>query len=207
MAIEFGLTTEMVNTQYAVLGVLLAHYQQNQVLKSLDQVRISMKSGDFSPNDKVEQVLVSILAGCETISEVNLKLKPEIQLAQLCDWPRFADQSGLSRTLDALTLMNIEQLRQAVTQILHQQGQTVNHDWRGHLYLDFDLSGLPCGKKAQESHRGYFAKKKRNWPSIGPSERHKIPRNPMVRTLSRQSTYRPLFSTGRLSHRKFIRVR
>jgi hypothetical protein len=56
--------------------------------------------------------------------------------------------------------MNIEQLRQAVSQILHQQGQTVNHDWRGHLYLDFDLSGLPCGKKAQESQKGYFSGKK-----------------------------------------------
>jgi len=160
MNIEFGLTKEIVNTQYAPLGVLLAHYQHNQVLKSLEQVRILMKSRDFSPSDKVQQVLVSILAGCETISAVNQKLKPEVQLAQLCRWPGFADQSGLSRTLDALTLMNIEQLRQAVNQILHQQGQTVNHDWRGYLYLDFDLSGLPCGKKAQYSQKGYFSGKK-----------------------------------------------
>ena len=160
MAIEFGLTTEMVNTQYAVLGVLLAHYQQNQVLKSLDQVRISMKSGDFSPNDKVEQVLVSILAGCETISEVNLKLKPEIQLAQLCDWPRFADQSGLSRTLDALTLMNIEQLDGAVRTTWRRHSATLKRDWRAYLWLDCDLSGLLSGKQAQGGTKGYFSGKK-----------------------------------------------
>jgi hypothetical protein len=160
MNIEFGLTKENVNTQYAPLGALIAHYQHNQVWQSLEQAKILMKSRDFSPTDKLQQVLVSILTDCETISEVNQKLKPEVQLAQLCGWPGFADQSGLSRTLDALTLMNIEQLRQAVDQVLHQQGQTVKHDWRGYLHLDFDLSGLPCGKKAQGSQKGYFSGKK-----------------------------------------------
>lgn len=160
MDIEFGLTKETINTQYAPLGAILAHYQQNQVLKPLEQVRIAMKSRDFTANDKILQVLISILAGCETISEVNQKLKPEKQIAHLWGWFRFADQSGLSRTLDALTLMNLGQLRQSVSQILHQQGQTVHHDWRGYLYLDFDLSGLPCGKKAQQSQKGYFSGKK-----------------------------------------------
>lgn len=160
MNIEFGLTNEFVNTQYAPLGVLLAHYQHNQVLKPLQQVTVGMKSRQFTPLDKLWQVFISILASCKTISEVNQKLRPEKQLATLYGWDRFADQSGLSRTLDALTLMNIEQMRQAVTDILQQRGQVRRHDWRGHLYLDFDLSGLPCGPKAQESQRGYFSGKK-----------------------------------------------
>ncbi len=154
MTLEFGQTNELVNTQYAPLAALLAHYQQNQVFQPLQQVKTGMKSCDFTPQDKLQQVLVSILAGCETLSEVNHKLKPELHLAQVCGWPRFADQSGLSRTLDTLTLMNIEQLRQAGTQIWQVHSQTKHHDWRGYLWLDFDLSGLPGGKQAEASQKG-----------------------------------------------------
>ncbi|MCP3908242.1 MAG: hypothetical protein GY712_09525 [Oceanicoccus sp.] len=168
MTIEIGTTNECINTQYAPLAVLLAHYKQNQVLEPLSQVSIGMKSCDFKPQDKLAQVLVSILAGCPTLSEVNPKLKSEITLAQSCGWPRIADQSGLSRTLDALTLMNIEQLRRAVSQIWYPHSQTLRHDWRGYLWLDFDLSGLPCSKRAQASQKGYFSGKKTqldgNWP-------------------------------------------
>jgi hypothetical protein len=105
-------------------------------------------------------VLISILAGCETISEVNTKLKPELGLARIWQWDRFVDQSCLAETLDALTLMNIDELRCAVTDIWRSQSRISCHDWRGHLYLDFDLSGLPCGKQAEKSQKGYFSGKK-----------------------------------------------
>jgi hypothetical protein len=123
-------------------------------------VEIPIKSCDFSPYDKLQQVLISILAGCETLTEANQKLKPELHLATIGGWSRFADQSGLSRTLDALTLMNIEQLRQAGTQIWQTRSQSFGHDWRGFLWLDFDLSGLPCSTRAEASQKGYFSGKK-----------------------------------------------
>ena len=160
MTLEFGQTDELVNTQYAPLAALLAHYQQNQVFKPLRAVNLGMKSRDFTPHDKLQQVVVSIFAGCRTLSEVNQKLKQEPALAKSAGWFRFADQSGLSRTLDALTLMNIDQLRHAQAAIRHAHSQIRNHDWRGYLWLDFDLSGLPCGKRAEASQKGYFSGKK-----------------------------------------------
>jgi len=160
MRLEFGQTDELVNTQYAPLAALLAHYQQNQVFKPLSEVAIRMKTRDFTPYDKLKQAAISILAGCQTLSEVNQKLKPELLLARVGGWSRFADQSGLSRTLDGLTLMNIAQLRQAQTQIWQAHSMSRCHDWRGYLWLDFDLSGLPCSKRAQASQKGYFSDKK-----------------------------------------------
>ena len=160
MTIEFGFTDELVNTQYAPLVALAVHYQQNRLLEPLDRVQIPMKTRDFTPTDKLIQVLLSILAGCTTLSETNSKLKPEWGLAKIWQWPRIADQSVLSRTLDALTLMNIGQLRDSTTTIWHHLGQTLRHDWRGFLWLDFDLTGLPCGKQAEESQKGYFSGKK-----------------------------------------------
>jgi hypothetical protein len=92
--------------------------------------------------------------------EVNTKLKPEHELAQVWGLDRFADQSILSSTLDALSLTNLDQFQQATQRIWHMQSRTLQHDWRGFLWLDFDLSGLPCGQQGQQATRGYFSDKK-----------------------------------------------
>ena len=160
MTMELGFTDELCNTQYAPLAMLMAHYQQNQRLQSLASVQIVMKKRDFSPQDKLKQVLVSILSGCETFLAINTTLKHELALAQACGWERFADQSNLSRSMDALTQMNIEQLRAAVKAIWYPRSQLHRHDWRGFLWFDFDLSGLTCGKLAQKGQKGYFSGKK-----------------------------------------------
>jgi hypothetical protein len=160
MTLEIALADEPIDTQYAPLAVLGAHYQQNQVLEPLDQVQLAMKKREFSSADKLRQVLLSILAGCETLSEANLRLKSETGLARVWGWERIADQSTLSRTLDALSLKQIEQLRQSTTAIWWAHSQAKVHDWRGYLWLDFDLSGLPCSSRAEESQKGYFSGKK-----------------------------------------------
>ena len=161
MQIEFGLTTERFNTQYAPLSLLLALYKQKKVLKPLENVETEEKVIKFSVEDKLSQIFVSILAGCDTISEVNTKLKGD-PLAHAGGWREFADQSTLSLTLDSLTLMNIEQLRMATGQIWRTHGKIFAHDWRGFLWMDYDLSGLPCGNQAEGSKKGYFSEKKRH---------------------------------------------
>ena len=160
MTIEFDLTEELCNTQYAPLAALCAHYQQNQVLAPLEAVQIGQKERDFRPTDKLIQVFVSVLAGCRTLSKVNTRLKSETNVASIWDWKGFADQSCLSRTLDALTLKHLDPLRQATTQVWRTHSQIPNHNWRGYLWIDFDLSSLPCGPQAEKSQKGYFSGKK-----------------------------------------------
>jgi hypothetical protein len=160
MNLEIGFTEELTNTQYAPLAVLMAHFQQAGLLESLAGVEIPMRKREFSSKDKLVQILMSILAGCMTLSEVNGRLKSEGRLAWVVGCKRFADQSSLSRTLDALTLNNIDQLRESITTIGCARSQVNEHDWRNYLWLDFDLSGLPCSPCAQESQRGYFSDKK-----------------------------------------------
>ncbi len=160
MELEISVADVEFNTQYAPLAALWAAYQADQVLQPLQELPIVMKKRDFTPADKLMQVLLSILAGCETLSEVNTRLKRESYLARACGWPRFADQSNLSRMLDALTLKQIEQLRQRSRQIWWNGSQIHSRDWRKHLWLDFDLSGLTCSAEAEESEKGYFSGKK-----------------------------------------------
>lgn len=160
MNIEFGLSQGPFNTKFAPLGAFAARFQRQQTLKPLTQVQLAVKKVDFSVVDKLTQVLISILAGCEFLAEVNPKLKPERVLAQVWQFERFADQSNLSLTLDQLSLTNLTELEQAVYLIWRQSSRTLLHDWRGFLELDLDLSGLPCGKQAEGGEKGYFSGKK-----------------------------------------------
>jgi hypothetical protein len=160
MNIKIGFTDELTNTSYAPLAALFAHYQHTYLFEPLRAVRIPMRTGDFAPQEKLNQVLLSILAGCETLFEVNSRLKHEQILARVLGLSRLLDQSSLSRSLDALTLKNIDELRSSTCQIWRRLSQVTARDWRSFLWLDFDLSGLPCGPLAEASQKGYFAGKK-----------------------------------------------
>ena len=160
MNIKIGFTDELTNTSYAPLVALFAHFQHIDLFEPLRAVRIPMRKSDFAPHEKLIQVLLSILAGCETLFEVNSRLKHEQILARELGLLRLLDQSCLSRSLDALTLKNIDELRTSTCQIWRRLSQVTVRDWRSFLWLDFDLSGLPCGPLAEASQKGYFAGKK-----------------------------------------------
>lgn len=160
MTLHFGLTNELTNTQYAPLAALAAYYEAENVLAPLQSVTSAGKTGDFELFEKLIQIIMSVMAGCEYISMVNTKLRPERKLAQLNRIDRFADQSTLSRALNALTQMNLTELTAAVGAISDRCSQTQQHDWRGLLELDFDLSALPCGKQAEGGQKGYASGKK-----------------------------------------------
>lgn len=160
MNLKIGFTEELTNTQFAPLAVIFALYQQNNRLEPLKNVLMEMRSRDFTPTDKLMQLLISILTGCKTLSEVNSRLKSETKLPLALGWERFADQSNLSRTLDELSQKQIVSLRESTTQIWRACSRVIDRDWRSYLWLDFDLSGLPCGPLAQASQKGYFGDKK-----------------------------------------------
>jgi len=160
MKLEIGLTQEQINTQFAPLAVMALDSGMQDIVETLSQVSLRMKTRDFCPADKLMQVMLSMLSGCETLSEVNVKLGSEMSLARMWGWSHFADQSSLSRTLDTLSLEQIEQLRHGNIAQLRAHSQVAAHDWRAYLWLDFDLSGLPCSARAQESQKGYFSGKK-----------------------------------------------
>lgn len=170
MKLEIGRLDNGFTTQYAPLAAIWAIYQAENRFQPLADVSMCMKSRDFRPLDKLLQVLFSILSGCETLSEVNTCLKFEQELAQIGGWPRFADQSSLSRMLDKLTQKQIDEIQLAGREIWWQRSQIRSRDWRKYLWLDFDLSGLPCSAHAEESQKGYFGEKKHHWTATGSCE-------------------------------------
>lgn len=160
MKLQFGTTDELTNTHFAPVAALMGYYEAQKVLEPLQSVTSAAQKGDFTLAQKLEQVFWSMLTGCEYISVVNTKLRPERMLAQVKRTGHFAEQSTLATALNELTQMNLGQLEGAVRDISYRCSRMRWHDWRGFLMLDFDLSGLPCGKQAEGSRKGYFSGKK-----------------------------------------------
>jgi len=206
MNLEIDFTSEFTNTRFAPLAALSAHYQDQRLLKPLQKVQIPMRNRYFEPADKLIQVLLSILAGCKTLSEVTTTLKPEKRLAAVWGWDHFPDQSSLSRTLDVLTQKQIDELRTQSARIWKYQSRVMLRDWRKYLWLDFDLTALPCGAKAESALKGYFGEKKRLWAPISPRQRHPGARNRVVGGVSRQRSHPALFETSGRSSRNCFRV-
>ena len=160
MNTEYGLTNGPCNTKYAPLAVLGWRFRQLGTLYPLQNVPPGAGKPTFSTADKLMQVLVSMLAGCEYIYEVNSHLRTEFTLAQAWGFERFLEQSSLARMLNELSRTQLAQIEQAFREIWAANSRGLRHDWRGFLRLELDLSGLPCGKGAEGSEKGYFSGKK-----------------------------------------------
>ena len=160
MSLEFGLTSDLTNTQFGPLAALGYAYRRQGTLKKLQTVQLRLKEVHHTPYHKLEEVVVSILAGCTHLAEINTVLRPDIYLAHSWGQTQFAEQSGVSRALDGLTQMNLTELRTATTGIWREHSLVWQHDWRGWLWFDLDLTGLVCSAQAEGSAKGYFSGKK-----------------------------------------------
>jgi hypothetical protein len=82
MRLVFGLTDEQTNTRFAPLAALGVCYRYRNTLEPLQQVPMAIKTVHYRPADKLTDVLVSILAGCTHIAQINTQLRPERPLAR-----------------------------------------------------------------------------------------------------------------------------
>jgi hypothetical protein len=150
------------DTNFAPLGVLGYCLTRTDFLQPvLANVQLPLKAVQHTSADKLLDVLVSILAGCRAITQVNTRLRPDLALAQAWGRARFADQSTLARTLDRFTEPQLGQLRQGSETLFRRESRTFKHrfatDW---LWLDIDLTPLPASKHAEGSTKGKISAKK-----------------------------------------------
>ena len=163
MTTLLGLSEMKSNTQFAPLGLLGYHLQQQDFFAPLrEQVQLEQKHLVYMPYDKLLTCFVSMMGGCHAISQINTRIRPDRALAQAWGLPSFAHQSTVARMLDQFTDVNVQELREAISIIYLRQGQAIRHRYsqQGLLILDVDLTGLPAGKHAQGSTKGYFSGKK-----------------------------------------------
>jgi len=150
-------------TGFAPLGVLGYCLTRTKFLAPLwADLELPLKTVDHDPQAKLLDILVSILAGCRAIVQVNTRLRPDIALARAWDRERFADQSTLTRTLDAFRDTDVAQLRQGSENLFRRESFVLRHDFvQDWLWLDIDLTPLPISKHAEGSTKGKFNRKNR----------------------------------------------
>ncbi len=165
---------EPVNTQtaYVPLGVLGYCLTRTQFFAPLwNDLPWAMKTVVHTPAAKLQDLLVSILAGNTSILQINTRLRPDSTLAQAWGRPVFAEQSSIAYTLDALGPDQLAHLRAGSQALFCLHSQTVQHDFRQHwLVLDIDPTGLLASRAAEGSCKGYFANQRdrfgRHWQRV-----------------------------------------
>lgn len=159
---EFGLVKSGFNTSYAPLCVLGQAIKEREQLKALEQCELNrIKTCEHSPGDKLMDAFLVILSGCPSLYMLNTKLQPDPMLAKAWQRERFADQSVVSRMLDACGDEELEILRKISCNFWQQHTQLTNHDWRKRLIVDLDLTALKASRNAEDSTTGYVGKKTR----------------------------------------------
>lgn len=148
-------------TSFAPLGVLGYCLTRTQFLAPVfAELELPQKTVEHEPTRKLQDLLVGILAGCRSVSQINTLIRPDEVLARAWGRTRFAEQSLVADTLDAFKESNLRQLRQGSARLLRQVGRVWRHDFaQNWLWLDIDLTPLPISKLAEASSKGKFVKK------------------------------------------------
>ncbi len=124
-----GLSDMKANTQWAPLALLGYRLQQRQFFDSLyQQLDLQQKKVRYTSQDKLITCLVSIMSGCQAISHIDTRIRPDRALAQAWGLKCFAQQSIVADTLNQFTELHVEQLRQAINTIYLREGRAVQHD-------------------------------------------------------------------------------
>jgi hypothetical protein len=137
------------HTEHALL-VLLGQYAQHLgLIKALMAVPMHQQTRTFSPQTKVLEFLVAILAGLPHLEDLSRDGRPLDQdqaVAHAWQQAGWADYSGVARTLQGLSQAEAEAIAQVLDEIsrpLLDQQVTQALTERDRLEYDGDLTGRP----------------------------------------------------------------
>ena len=87
-------------------------------------VNIRQKTVVYRPTDKLVFIVLGMLSGAETVSEINTKVRPDRALLEAFGYHRCADASVIQQTLDAATPETVASLEAALAAVRFKQGQS-----------------------------------------------------------------------------------
>lgn len=136
-------------TQHAMLVLWGQFAQRIGLVEALEAIPLRQKTRTHRPQTKVLEFLVAILAGLPYLKDISRSAHPLDQdqaVARAWRQPAWADYSGVSRTLHALS----EEEAHEIVQVLDAISQPfIDHEVyqayleAGGLTWDFDLTGRP----------------------------------------------------------------
>lgn len=143
--------------------IALGNYLANTVIWQIieQEVTIKQKVLKHRPTDKLKDAWISMLAGAQSLVELNTLVRPDKALQKAFGREACADQSTVSETLNVCDVTTVEQMQTANKRIYQRYGKGyAQHYGKQMQILDVDMSGLVCGQQAQGAEKGYFPKQK-----------------------------------------------
>lgn len=143
------------HTQHAFLVVWGAFAEQIGLLAKFQTIPLKQKRYRHSPQGKVLEFLVAILAGLKHLKDLSLAAHPlDKDQAVASAWGQegWADYSGVSRTLKGLSWEEVAQIVQVLEEIsrpfIVTELEQIRHQGQ-RLRLDGDLTGLPVSNTSR----------------------------------------------------------
>jgi hypothetical protein len=124
------------------------------LVEALEGVPIPQRTRDHTPQTKLIEFLVSILTGCAHLKDISHGPHPldqDLAVAQAWGQTRWADHSGVSRTLKACTEETVAAVKEALDSVLQpfiaREVMLALRD-QGVLIYDGDLTGRPVSNSS-----------------------------------------------------------
>ncbi len=147
--IECALNSPETPTAHGPLCVLGHYLAKEGVLEPLSRVRIAQKTVKHSsPQQKLLDALMGVLSGCKALYEIDCRVRPDLPLQKAFGRERSADQSAISKTLDAFDERTVAQLREAIESI---QAESIVYLLQEQLYTQVQPC-LDAGEPLKGNH-------------------------------------------------------
>lgn len=150
-------------TPRASLAAVGLHVRTLKIVETIKRsVHIRQKTIKHSPAEKLYDAFIAILSGAHGLSEINTRLRSDRVLQRAFGRRSCAEQSVVQETLNACTAANVSEMEQAWREIFKANSRSSHHDYSADfLLLDIDVTGMPCGPKAERACKGYFSHERR----------------------------------------------
>jgi len=126
-----------------------------------EQVQIPQKTLVHTPQEKLLDCLIGILAGGRGVVEINQRVRPSPALQRAFGRTGCAEQSTISQTLSCCTPESVAQMRQALADILRAHSLAYRHNYAtSWQVIDVDLMGMPAGRQGEGVEKGHFSEQK-----------------------------------------------
>ena len=136
-------------TQHAMLVIWGIYARRIGLVEAIEAVKLKQKARDHTPQTKVLEFLVAMLAGLPHLQDISRSAHPLDQDELVAEaWGRaaWADYSGVSRTLSRLTMEEVADLAaglDSIGQPYIDREVALALETAGELVYDADLTGRP----------------------------------------------------------------
>ena len=146
--------TSDILTHHALLVLWGQFAQAIGLVDALTTIPLAQKRYAHRPQTKVLEFLLAILAGLPYLKDLSTAAHPldqDVAVARAWGQPAWADQSGVSRTLQGLTAADVLQIAAAlacISQPFIDQEVMLCMRQQGRLVFDLDLTGRPVSPQS-----------------------------------------------------------